>query len=359
MTNGTEPLEFATIDQVVEGARKALEPAVYVWAASGAGQGVTVSRNRLALDRLALVPRVMRDVQAVDASSSFVGVPLGLPVLLAPIGALALYEPTDALASCAAAASVSTSVMCSAFTSVPWEDVAATAPGRHMFQLYVLGDRGWTTDVTVRVEAAGFGALCVTVDTPMIGRRDRSLELRSVFVADPASGEHPNLARHGWDPSYRSRYTPADLEWLCRQTRLPVVVKGIMTADDARAAVDAGVAGVYVSNHGGRQVDHAISTIEVLGEIVEAVGAEVDVAVDGGFTRGADVCKALALGARAVGIGRLQCWGLAAGGTAGLTRVLEILREEIVVTMANIGCRTTHDVTPGHVRWAVPAGEGV
>ncbi len=133
-----------------------------------------------------------------------------------------------------------------------------------------------------------------------------------------------------------------------------MIVKGVMTAGDAAAAVECGAAAIYVSNHGGRQFDHGISTIEVLSEIVEAVGDGAEVAVDGGFTRGPDVCKALALGARAVGLGRLQCWGLAAGGSAGLVRVLEILGEEITVTMANLGCVDIGDLTPNHVRWSVP-----
>lgn len=352
MSEPFDPAELATIDEVIARARQALEPSAYTWAAAGAGQGVTVARNALALNRLALVPHVLRDMEDVDPGSSFVGVPLGLPVFLAPIGALALYDADDALASCAAAAEVGTSVMCSALTLSPWEEVAATSPGRHFFQLYVFGDRGWTAEVVSRVAAAGFGALCVTVDTPRIGRRDRSLEERYVWTYP--SGGPPNLRELGWDTSHRTRYTLADLEWLCEHTDLPVIAKGIMTANDAVAAVEAGVAGVYVSNHGGRQIDHGISTIEVLDEVVQVVGADVDVAVDGGFTRGAEVCKALALGAGAVGLGRLQCWGLAAGGAAGLARVLQILCQEITDTMANIGCRTLADLTPEHVRWSFP-----
>jgi isopentenyl diphosphate isomerase/L-lactate dehydrogenase-like FMN-dependent dehydrogenase len=157
------------------------------------------------------------------------------------------------------------------------------------------------------------------------------------------------------DYSHRARHTWAELAWLCSQTELPVVVKGVMTPGDAIEAVECGAAGVYVSNHGGRVVDHGVSTIEVLAEVVEAVGNRAEVMVDGGFSRGAEVCKALALGARAVGIGRLQCWGLAVGGAAGLLRVLEILRDEIANTMANLGCATVADLTPAHVRWSIPA----
>jgi isopentenyl diphosphate isomerase/L-lactate dehydrogenase-like FMN-dependent dehydrogenase len=249
---------------------------------------------------------------------------------------------------------MSTATMCAALTNSSWEAVAATAPGGHFFQLYVFGDREWIGEILDRVEAAGFAAICVTVDAPAIGRRDRSLEQGFTWQLPP--GGPANLTQHGWDhESFRSRFTWTDLQWLCERTELPVVIKGVMTPEDSLAAVECGVAGVYVSNHGGRMVDHGLSTIEVLGDIVEALPGDVDVAIDGGFTRGAEVCKALALGANAVGIGRLQCWGLAVGGTPGLIRVLEILREEISVTMANIGCRRVDEIGPGHVRWSMPA----
>jgi isopentenyl diphosphate isomerase/L-lactate dehydrogenase-like FMN-dependent dehydrogenase len=208
-------------------------------------------------------------------------------------------------------------------------------------------------DIAERVESAGFAGICVTVDSPVIGRRDRSLEsgFRWSVPAEATSG----IARHGHDYLYRPRYTWAELAWLCARTGLPVVVKGVMTATDAAEAIECGVAGVYVSNHGGRMVDHALSTIEVLAEVVVAVDGRAQVVIDSGFTRGAEVCKALALGARAVGIGRLQCWGLALGGAAGLSRVLEILRDEISTTMANIGASTITDLTPDHVRWSMEA----
>ncbi|MDP9145226.1 MAG: alpha-hydroxy-acid oxidizing protein [Actinomycetota bacterium] len=353
MTESPDPTELKTIDQVISRAREAADPGKHVWAAAGAGQGVTQLRNTAALNRLALVPRVMRDVAALDISSSLAGIPLALPVILAPVGALALYDPNDAMASAIAATRMSTSAFCGILSTSSWEEVAATAPGRHLFQLYVLGDRSWISEILARVEEAGFGALCVTVDTPVIGRRDRSLEDGFTWSVPPEGP--PSLSRHGFDYSYRAKFTWPDLEWLCQQTDLPVIIKGVMTPADALQALACGVAGIYVSNHGGRVVDQSLSTIEVLGAIVEAVAGEADVVVDSGFTRGADVCKALALGARAVGIGRLQCWGLAAGGVDGLTRVLEILGDEIANTMANIGCRSVGEITPEHVRWSIPA----
>jgi isopentenyl diphosphate isomerase/L-lactate dehydrogenase-like FMN-dependent dehydrogenase len=356
VTGPFDTSQLRTIDEVIARARSVLDPGIRVWAEAGAGQGVTTARNTVALGRLALVPRVMRDVGDLDLATSFAGVPLAFPVMLAPVGALALYDPGDALAAAQVATEAGITAFCGMLATSPWEEVARTAPGRHFFQLYVLGDRGWLSEILARVENSGFAALCVTVDTPVIGRRDRSLETGFTWTVTPEAS--PNLARHGLDYSHRARFTRSDLEWLVEHSKLPVIVKGVMTPEDASDAVATGVAGVYVSNHGGRVVDHGVSTIEVLAEIVEATSGRVDVAIDSGFARGADVCKALALGAKAVGIGRLQCWGLAAGGAAGLSRVLEILREEIGNTMANLGCRSVSELNPGHVRWSIPASPG-
>jgi isopentenyl diphosphate isomerase/L-lactate dehydrogenase-like FMN-dependent dehydrogenase len=347
-----DPQQLRTLDQVIATARQVTESGAYTWAAAGAGQGATVDRNRLALNSLALVPRVGRDVSHVDPSSSFLSIPLAFPVMLSPIGALALYDPGDALAASTSATRMGTSAICSIHTNAVWEEVAATAPGQHFFQLYVAGDRSWLADILSRIQQARFAGVCVTLDAPVIGRRDRSLE--EEFIWRTPSERTPSLRQHGWDESFRSRFTWSDLEWLCGKTELPVFVKGVMTSDDAMAATDCGVGALFVSNHGGRMVDHELSTVEVLAEIIEAVPDDVDVAVDGGFIGGAEVCKALALGAKAVGIGRLQCWGLAAGGVPGLVRVLEILHEEIALTMANIGARSVEEITPDHVRWSIP-----
>ncbi len=352
MSEPTDLSSLSTIDQVIWRARDLLDPGAHGWAAAGAGQGVTLSRNTVALNSLALVPRVMRDVGDIDITSSFVGVPLAMPVMLAPVGALGIYDPGDALAAATAARDMGISAFCGILTTSVWEEVAATAPGRHFFQVYVLGDRGWMGEIVERVEKAGFAGICVTVDSPAIGRRDRTLEQGFTWSVPPEGP--PGLARHGVDHSFRARFTWPELEWLCEQTALPVILKGVMTAADAVEAAARGVSGIYVSNHGGRSIDHSLSTIEVLTEVVDAVADRAEVVIDSGFTRGADVCKALALGARAVGIGRLQCWGLAVGGAAGLLRVLEILREELVNIMANLGCAAVDEITPDRVRWSFP-----
>ncbi len=352
----SEPLDLdqlKTIGQVIARAREVLEPGRYRWAAAGAGTGVTVSRNSVALNRLALIPRMLDDVSQVDTRSTFVGVPLETPVVLAPVAALGIYDAGDALAAAIAATAHGTSAFCGILTSSPWEQVASTAPGRHFFQLYAMGDRDWVAAVTDRVEGAGFAGICVTVDSPVVGRRDLSLEDGFKWEV-PLEGT-VNLSELGADYRFRPRLTWSDIEWLASRTRLPVIVKGIMSPDDAVRSVECGAAGVYVSNHGGRMVDHGLSTIEALAEIVDAVGERADVAVDGGFTRGAEVCKALALGARAVGIGRLQCWGLAVGGAAGLGRVLTILSEEIAATLANMRWPTTAAIGREQDRWSLPA----
>jgi isopentenyl diphosphate isomerase/L-lactate dehydrogenase-like FMN-dependent dehydrogenase len=350
LTDRLQPGDLETIDQVITRAREVLDPAQYEWAAAGAGQGVTTSRNVLALNRLALVPHMLEDVSRVDTQTSFLGVQMGLPVVLAPVAALGLYHPRDALAASEVAASTGISAFCAVLTGSSWEEVAATAPGRHFFQVYPMGDRAWLGDIADRVESAGFAGICVTVDSPVIGRRDRSLESGFTWSV-PVEGD-PGITHHGHDYAFRPKYTWPEVAWLCARTPLPVVVKGLMTPGDAAEAIDCGVAGVYVSNHGGRMVDHALSTIEVLAEIVEAVDGRAEVAIDSGFTRGAEICKALALGARVVGIGRLQCWGLAVGA---LPRVIEILQDEIATTMANIGAPTISALTPDHVRWSLPA----
>lgn len=273
---------FVSVDEFVQRARDTLDHSHFVWGDAAAGQEVTADRNTLALNRLALISRVLVDVADVDLASSFVGVPLRLPIIMAPVGAASLYHPEGAVAVAAAAATAGTSSTCAMLVSDAWEDVAATAPGRHFFQLYVGGDRAWLAAMIARVEAAGFAGIMVSADSRVIGRRDRALI--DGFTWSQASHTHPeNLGGLGYDSDFRKRVTWDDLEWICAATALPVVLKGVLSTHDARCAVDRGCAGIYVSNHGGRALDHSISTIEVLEEIIETIDGSADVMIDGGF----------------------------------------------------------------------------
>lgn len=335
---------YETIDQVLESARQRLDHGTHTWAAAGAGAGSTVERNQSAIHSLALVPHVGVDVSSVDTATSFAGISQTLPVFLAPVGALALYDGGDSSAAARAAAGAGISAFTSIYTPSSFRSIADTSPGRHVFQLYVMGDRAWQVELLRRVEDAGFGALCVTMDTPVVGRRDASIESGFGWSSDGG----PDIPDPGLDWRYRSEFEWTDLAWLAAQTSLPVIAKGIMTADDAVRAVDSGADVVYVSNHGGRMVDQSLSTIEALPTVVDAI-PDVDVVIDSGFTRGAEVCKAVALGARAVGIGRLQCWALAAGGEVAVSDTLRILHDEIRLTMANVGRRSIDALGPDSV----------
>jgi isopentenyl diphosphate isomerase/L-lactate dehydrogenase-like FMN-dependent dehydrogenase len=339
---------FATHGELVDAARERLEPDVWDYCAGGAGSEATLRRNRAALDALLLRPRVLRDVGTRDASTTFLGIPLAVPVMLAPIGTISLFDAGGA-ATCARAAARAGVAAFVGLLSVPsLEEVAAAAPAAPLvFQLYVRGDRAWTLELAKRAEASGCQALCVTVDSPVDGRRERDLANRFDRRGRQA---RPNLGAAYARRDLQATLTWPDIAWLAERTRLPLVLKGITDPEDARLAVVAGARGVVVSNHGGRQLDHQAATIEALAPVVEAAGDRLEVAVDGGFQRGSDVAKALALGARAVLVGKLQCYALAAGGEDALVQTLERLREELLNTLALLGSSRPGELCPAHVR---------
>jgi isopentenyl diphosphate isomerase/L-lactate dehydrogenase-like FMN-dependent dehydrogenase len=337
---------FATVAEVIEAARARLEPDVWDYSAGGAGSEATLRRNRAALDALALEPRVLRDVSGRSARTTFLGMPLALPVMLAPIGTISLFDAGGA-ATCARAAQRAGTAAFIGLLSVPsLEEVAAAASGPLVFQLYVRGDREWTAALAERAEAAGYAALCLTVDSAVDGRRER--DLRNRFNR-AGRQERPNLGSAYARRDLQATLTWDDVEWLAGRTRLPLVLKGITGAADARAATEAGAAGIVVSNHGGRQLDHQLATIESLDRVLDAVGDQLEVAVDSGFQHGTDVVKALALGARAVLVGKLQCWALAAGGEDALVRTLALLGDEILTTLALVGVSHPGDLGREHV----------
>ncbi|RKQ90568.1 glycolate oxidase [Solirubrobacter pauli] len=341
---------FATADEVADAARANLPTEVWEYVNGGAATEVTLRRNRAALDALLLRGRVARDVSSASAATTFLGVELASPVLLAPIGTVGLFDADGAAACARAAARAGSAAFISILATPSLEDVAAAAPGAPLiYQHYVRGDREWSLELVRRAEAAGYRALCLTVDSPVDGLRERELRLR--FDRGRAQAQ-PNLV--GARRELQAAVTWSDVAWLADETALPLVVKGITHPGDATLAVEAGAAALVVSNHGGRQLDPQPGAVEVLADVVEAVGGRAEVAVDGGFVRGSDVVKALALGARAVLIGRAMCFALAAGGEDALVETLERLRVECERTLALLGVTAPDAVGAEHVTPARP-----
>ncbi len=331
-------LDFVTNQEIIVAAREKLDPHAWIYLTGGAESETTMRRNRLGLDSLALRPRVLVDVSKLDASTEFLGHRLRIPVLLAPIGSLQILTPEGAVAVAKAAAEFGTVNFVSSVTQPALEEIAAATSAPKIFQLYVQGDMKWVEDILARVKRAGYKALCLTVDTAIYGRRERQMMDR--FLP-------PSRRQTGYE--HRATLTWETMDAIKEIAGLPFILKGVATAEDAELAVAHGVAAVYVSNHGGRQLDHGRGTIEMLPEIAAAVGKRAQIVLDGGILRGTDVVKALALGANAVAIGKLQGWGLGAGGKDGLLRVLEILEEEIRVAMALLGVTRVAELAPSYV----------
>ncbi len=341
--------EFRTISEIFAAARQRLPREVWDYAVGGAETEATLRRNRWALDAITFRPRVLRGVGQVNPHTTFLGLPLRFPVVLGPVGSITLFDPEGALACARAAVRAGSSACIGLLAQPSLEDVAQGAGGPLLLQLYVRGDRPWMETVVRRAERAGYAGLCLTVDSAVYGRRER--DLRNRFDPRVEAGDRVNLGRSPLvGAEFQANWTWDDAAWLRRITDLPLTMKGILTTEDARLAVEHGYQAVWVSNHGGRQLDFLPSTVEVLQEVVEAVEGRVEVAVDGGFLRGTDVIKALALGARVVMIGKAMVLSLAAAGEAGVHRLLTLLDEEVRTTMALLGVRTTAELSPACVR---------
>lgn len=341
--------EVRTIGQVIDRARAALSQGAWDYGRAGAGEEVTVRRNRSAWRHLAVAPSVLQDVGDVDTGTTVLGMPVDVPVLCAPVGSLTVFHPDGAAAAAAGAAAEGSLAVVGILSSPPFAAVQEASTGRNLFQIYTSGDERWLRGVVDRVTDAGAAGLCFTVDSPVRARRDRLLEGTFDWRLEHG-GTPPNLEGLGRDRALQASFTWSALERVRAWTDLPLVVKGILGAPDARRAVDAGVNAVYVSNHGGRELDHAPSAIEVLEEVVAEIGGSAEILLDSGIRHGADVYKALALGAHAVLIGRLQCWGLAAGGADGVSKVIQILREELADTMALTGVTRVGEIGRARVR---------
>ena len=339
-------------------ARERLPQMVYDYYAGGANDEITVDDSRRAWEAIRLRPRVLVDVSKVECSTRVLGRALAMPVMTAPCGFNGLAHPEGERAVARAAAAAGTVQVVSTVSTTSLEDVAAAAPdGSRWFQLYCYRDREVTRSLVQRAEAAGYEALCVTVDVPFLGRREREVRtgfhlppgmtlknLEPYAVAGIAAAERDSALRKYvnalWDPSLDW----TSIDWIRSITKLPIVLKGVLAGDDARLAAEHGAAAVIVSNHGGRQLDGSVSTVYALREVVEAAGDRLEVLVDGGIRRGSHVVAALAMGARAVLIGRPYLWGLAVDGEAGVRRVLDDFRNEVILAMALCGRARVADI---------------
>jgi isopentenyl diphosphate isomerase/L-lactate dehydrogenase-like FMN-dependent dehydrogenase len=343
-------------------AEERLDPGAFGYYAGGAGDEQALAGNVEAWRRLRLRPRVLVDVAEVSPATTVLGTPVSMPLLVAPTAIQRLAHP-DGEPGMARAAAAADTVMClSTIATATLEEVAAAAPGApRWFQLYVFRDRGVTEDLISQAAAHEYGAIVLTVDAPRLGRRERDLRtafrvpeqitvpsFAAALAASDAGkweGATPLELLSAIDPSL----TWEGLEEVRSLSALPLVLKGIQTAEDAALACEHGADAIVVSNHGGRQLDAVAPTAELLPEIVEAVAGRIEIYVDGGIRRGSDVVKALALGARAVLAGRAPLWGLACDGEPGALRVLELLRDEIELALALCGCTSPDDVAAAHL----------
>ena len=354
------------LDALEAKAKEMLEPRAYDYIAGGAGGELTMRANREAFYQWRIVPRMMRDVSARDMSVEVLGTKLPAPVILGPVGVQGIMHADAELGTARAAASLGLPFVLSTVCSRTMEQVAdAAGAGQRCFQLYWGKNPELTASMLARAERAGYSALVVTLDTAMLGWRERDLErgylpflfaegvanyftdpvFRSLLKQPPE--ENPADAVRLWARLFsNTKLTSDDLAWLLKNTKMPIILKGILHAEDAKRALDAGMDGVIVSNHGGRQVDGEIAALDALPAVVKAVGEQLPVLFDSGIRRGADIMKALALGARAVLIGRLYVWGLAVAGEAGVRDAVQNLLADFDLSMALSGFTSPKELTP-------------
>ncbi|GMY34816.1 peroxisomal (S)-2-hydroxy-acid oxidase GLO4-like [Fagus crenata] len=351
--------EPVNVNEFQELAREALPKMYYDFYAGGAEDQNTLKENVEALHRIMIRPRVLVDVSRIDMSTTVLGYKISAPILIAPTALHKLAHPEGEVATAKAAASCNTIMVLSFTSTCTVEEVASSCNAIRFFQLYVYKKRDIVAVLVQRAERNGYKALVLTVDTPRLGRRESDIKNKMVaprlknlegllsIEADSDNGSKLEAyAKETMDASLCWK----DIEWLKSITNMPILIKGILTHEDAIKAAEVGVAGIIVSNHGARQLDYTPATINVLEEVVRAVVGRVPVFFDGGVRRGTDVFKALALGAQAVLIGRPVIFGLAAKGENGVRQVIQMLKDELELTMALSGCPSVKDITRGHVR---------
>ncbi|WP_066380632.1 MULTISPECIES: alpha-hydroxy acid oxidase [unclassified Anabaena] len=365
MTDAPHPINLFEYEQL---AKTHLSKMAFDYYSSGAWDEITLQENRTAFERIKLRPKMLVDVSHINLKTTILGQPLEFPLLIAPMAFQCLAHPEGETATAKAAASAGVGMVLSTLSTTSLEAVAEVGSqfpdSQQWFQLYIHKDRGLTRALVERAYAAGYKALCLTVDAPVLGQRER--DRRNEFVLP--SGLHlANLAtmsgleipyqpgESGLFSYFAQQLNPAltwqDLEWLQSLSPLPLVLKGILRGDDAVRAVEYGAKAIVVSNHGGRQLDGAIASLDALPEIVTAVNGRVEILVDGGIRRGTDILKALAIGANAVLIGRPILWGLAVAGQSGVSHVLSLLQNELNLAMALSGCSQLQDIDSSLLRF--------
>jgi isopentenyl diphosphate isomerase/L-lactate dehydrogenase-like FMN-dependent dehydrogenase len=340
--------EFLSLHEIVRAAKRNLPQTHWDYLVGGAETETTLKRNRAALDALAFRPRVLNDVSDVHVSRELFGHRLRIPVVLPPIGSIQIFEAGGGRSVAEAADAFGTLMILSSVCLPDFETVARVGAAPKVFQLYLMGDVDWMDDHISRAIEAGYSGFCLTADTQVYSRRERDVLKRW----SPPSGRRAGEADFG----YQAKMTWETVRHIKEKFPIPLWLKGVNTADDARRAVECGVDVVYVSNHGGRQLDHGRGCIEALPEVVEAVDRRVPVIVDGGFLRGTDVVKALCLGADGVGAGRLEALAMAAGGARAVVRALEILEHELRTCMALLGVARLEDLDPSLLQPATAIG---
>lgn len=355
------PPEVAAVSDYESLARERMTQAAWSWLQGGAADEITVRENQAAFQRLRLAPRVLADLTGGHTRLTLLNQSFDHPIFVAPVAYQQLAHPDGEMATVLAASALGAGMVVSTQAGLPLEDLARQAKAPLWFQLYVQHDRGFTRELVHRVEAAGYRALVVTVDAPVSGARNR--EQRSGFALPSglsavnlrgAKPLPPHTAPPGQPPLFGSPLVEAaltwrDIAWLRQQTVLPILLKGVLSPEDAVRAADEGLAGVVVSNHGGRVLDTVPATIDALPAIARAVGGRLPLLLDGGIRRGTDVFKALALGASAVLVGRPVVHALAAAGAPGVAHVLQLLRAELEMAMALTGCRTLAEIDQSRI----------
>ncbi|XP_075650627.1 peroxisomal (S)-2-hydroxyacid oxidase GLO3-like isoform X2 [Castanea sativa] len=356
MTMVGEPVN---LNEFQELAREALPKMYYDFYAGGAEDQYTLEENMEAFRRIMIQPRILVDVSRIDLSTNVLGYNISAPILIAPTALHKLAHPEGEVVTARAAAACKTIMALSFTSSCTLEEVASSCNAVRFFQIYVYKRRDLSALLVQRAERNGYKALVLTADSPRVGRKEADIKNKMILpklknterflLLEASSDNGSNLAAFAKETKDAS-FCWKDIEWLSTITNMPILIKGLLTREDAIKAVKVGVAGIVVSNHGGRQLDYAPATITVLEEVVQAVGGRIPVFFDGGVRRGTDVFKALALGAQAVLIGRPVIYGLAAKGEYGVRQVIKMLKDELELTMALSGCPSVKDITRRHVR---------